>query len=208
MHLLNLFQKRKKKKRNCWRQRSIPTYSLCLCIWLDYYKSVLQNQALHVLLYTVEKEKQKQRLNKCFFIFKCIYHFWLVHPRWTVNMRCKCGLSHFINFRRMNIITLTNYKQNASDWKNHLRIHIHPDLKRKTETQALIPTAESSLSMGLVAHTLLGWSGRTSPALDASWVVCTRTPPCTVFSCKTHKQTKQSLKHNLMILVISEPIPH
>lgn len=127
---------------------------------------------------------------------------------WTVNMRCKCGLSHFINFRRMNIITLTNYKQNASDWKNHLRIHIHPDLKRKTETQALIPTAESSLSMGLVAHTLLGWSGRTSPALDASWVVCTRTPPCTVFSCKTHKQTKQSLKHNLMILVISEPIPH
>lgn len=81
----------KKKKRNCWSQRSIPTYSLCLCIWLDYYKSVLQNQALHVLLYTVEKEKQKQRLNECFFIFNCIYNFWLVHPRWTVNMRCKCG---------------------------------------------------------------------------------------------------------------------
>lgn len=66
---------------------------------------------------------------------------------------CKCGLSHFINFRRVNIIiTLTN----ASDWKNHLSIHIHPDLKRKIEMQALIPTAESSLSMGLVAHTLPG----------------------------------------------------
>lgn len=64
------------------------------------------------------------------------------------------------------------------------------------QKQALIPTAENSPSMDWAAHTLLGLSGRTFPALDASWVACTRTPPCTISSCETDRQNNYILFQN------------